>query len=247
MKQTFLFFTVVCLLVCTGQGFATLTPTFDADLSEWVGPDVVNLGTRPDPDGGSYTLLAAWDETNLYLGMDRSNTSRYLDDGDGWGLIDSFFVAFDVDGVIGSGASVDGYSRANFGGDYLPDYFVYYAGGPHWYEHSSWNGSSMDWLGWTDSGAVYGNPGWGDDDEFAISLTNVGGDDGQVMIWAWMTRENNGYVETSWPSGDTSTWSEETGTVPPVFGDGFLLTIPEPATMAMFGLGSLLLALRRKK
>ena len=239
MKKVVLFIVVLCMLLYTGQVFAALTPTFDADLVEWVGPDVVDLGVRSDPDGGSYQLLATSDATNLYLGMERGATSRYLGD-TGWDD-DSFFVAIDVDGVIGSGATSDGYGRADFVGDYLPDFFLYYAGGPQWHESSSWNGSSMDWLGWTEDGAIYG-----DDDEFAIGLDGIGSGDGEVMIWAWMTREGNGYVETSWPSGDTSTYIDP-DTFPPAFGDGVVLdVVPEPATMALLGLGSLL-AIRRKK
>lgn len=217
---------------------SAFTLTWDCDVSEFTGPEVTDLGTRNAPDGGTYQLLAASDAANLYLGMERGNTSRYLDDGDGWGLIDSFFVAIDVDGVAGSGATGDGYGRVNFGGTYLPDFFLYYAGGPHWHESSAWNGSGHDWLGWTQDGASYGNPGWGDDDEFAIGLDGIGGGDGEVMVWAWMTREGNGWIEAAWgfDGGDH-----------PTAGDGIMLSVvPEPATMALLGLGSLAV-FRRKR
>ena len=234
MKKILLVWGTFCVLFCTGQVFA-LTVTFDSVLDEWIGDDVVNLGTEAAPDGGSYTLLATWDAANLYMGMDRDSSDRYLGD-TGWDN-DSFFVAIDTDGVAGSGATQDGYGRMNFGGTMLPDFIIYYAGGPNWYESSTWNGSSWDWNGWTDSGAIYGSSDAQPDDEFAISLSNIGGFH-EVMVWAWMTRESNGWIEASWPGGP---WGEG-----PTVGNGIM--IPEPATVNLLGLGSMLLtSIRRRK
>jgi hypothetical protein len=238
MKKV-LFFTAVCALLYAGQ-VSALTVTFDADLGEWVGADVANLGTRGGPDNGSYIMLSTSDATNLYLGMERGATERYLGDTD---LVnDSFFVAIDVDGVANSGATAAGYGNVSFGGTYRPDLIYYFEGGPSWYQKTSWNGTGWNWDGWSDSGVIYGNPGWGDDDEFAFALDSIGGSDGQVRIWAWMTREDNNWVESYWNGESTDYGAAES----PNLVDGIVLSIPEPATMVLLGLGSLAM-LRRKK
>lgn len=237
MEKALLILLVLCMLFGAGPALA-LTIGFDASLDEWVGPDVVSLGTQ-SAHGGSYELLATSDADNLYLGMERGNIDRYLGDGDPWtDPVDSFFVAIDVDGIAGSGATTDSYGRVTFSGNMLPDFFLYYSGGPHWHESSSWNGTSMDSLGWTEDGAIYGNPGWGDDDEFSIGLDGIGSGDGEVMVWAWMTREANGWVEAAWGgvTGDQ-----------PTFGDGVALSVvPEPATISLLAMGGFGL-LRRKR
>lgn len=243
MKKVLLFLAAVCMLSYVEQ-VSALTVTFDADLGEWVGPDVVNLGTRGGPDGGSYTMLATSDAVNLYLGMDRSNTNRWLGDGDGWSNpgCDSFFVAIDVDGIAGSGGTTAAYGNVSFGGTYRPDLIYYFEGGPSWYQKTSWNGTGWNWDGWSDSGVMYGNPGWGDDDEFAFALNSIGGNDGQVRIWAWMTREENNWVESYWNGESTDYGAAES----PNLGEGIVLSIPEPATMILLGLGSAIM-LRCKK
>lgn len=62
-----------------GQALA-LTLTQDGLLTEWVGDEINNLGAEPAPDGGSYTLLATWDGTDLHLGVDRASSGRELGD-----------------------------------------------------------------------------------------------------------------------------------------------------------------------
>ena len=210
---------------------ADFTPTFDGILDEWGG--TLNLGTEPGIDAGNYTLLTGWDATNLYFGMDRDSTDRYL--GDTGGDNDSFFVAIDVDGIAASGANQDGYARMDFGGSMLPDVIYYFTGNGGWYEWNSWNGASWDWQGWSDSGTYYGYQEDNPDDELTIPLANIGGSE-EVMVWAWMTREGNTNVEASWPTGYT-------GDEPnPVFGDG--IAIPEPMTLAGLLIG---LALLRRR
>ena len=237
----------LCMVVCTAQASA-LTVNFDADLEEWTGADVTDLGTRAAPDGGSYTLLASYDADNFYLGMDRGDTERYLGD-TGWDN-DSFFVAVDVDGTAASGGATGAYGIASFGGTYLPDLIYAFEGGPHWYHTFTWDGSSfVDNSDWGQSGVIYGGPTWGDDDEFALDPASIGGEDGEVRIWAWMTREGNegGYIEASWPSGKTSIWDEQTQSAThPTFGDGVVL-VPEPTTLALLGLGSLAMTLKRRR
>lgn len=188
----------------TGQGFA-LDVTFDSVLNEWVGDEINNLGTQPAPEGGSYTLLAVWDGTEFIVAMDRDSSNRYLGD-TGW-ADDSFFLAIDTDGIPYSGAALDGYQRMNFAGPMLPDVIYSFAGGPNWYESSTWNGTGWDWNGWTDSGAIYGTSESQPNDELFVdilnkSIHNLSGAS-ELHIWAWMTREGNGWIEASWPGGYT--------------------------------------------
>jgi hypothetical protein len=208
MRKVLLLLAVLCVVFYTGQVLA-LTVTFDSVLDEWVGDEVNNLGTEPAPDGGSYTLLAVWDGANFSIGMDRDSSDRYL--GDTWWENDSFFVAIDTDGVEGSGSSLDGYSRMSFGGPMLPDVIYYFAGGNNigqddWYESSTWNGTGWDWNGWTNFGTMYGTNDAAPDDEISVDIVAkapaVSGAN-ELLVWTWMTREGNDFVEASWPRGHT--------------------------------------------
>lgn len=232
---------VLAVLVSTGTASA-LTPTFDGLLGEWWGdPGTVDLGSQPAPDVGGYNLLANWDATDLYLGMARDSSDRYL--GDTYWDNDSFFVAIDVDGVPNSGASSDGYSRMNFGGagcEMLPDVFYAYAGGGGWHEWASWNGGGWDFQPWSNAGTYYGWSDTNPDDELGIPLANIGGS-ADVMVWAWMTRERGGdpppiWVEASWPAGATGEG--------PTMGCGINL-VPEPASLLILLGGAGLLRRRR--
>ena len=71
---------ILAAVMLASSASAALTPAFDGLLDEWVGPDVTNLGSQPGPDFGTYTLLSTWDADNLYFGMDRDTTDRYLGD-----------------------------------------------------------------------------------------------------------------------------------------------------------------------
>ncbi|HOQ04581.1 MAG TPA: PEP-CTERM sorting domain-containing protein [Anaerohalosphaeraceae bacterium] len=225
---------LVCLLTAAVP-VSAFTPVLDGILNEWTGPGIVNLGTQPGIDTGTYALLAGWDDSNLYIAVDRNSTNRYL--GDDYWAHDSFFFAIDTDGIAGSGASQDGYGILSFAGTMRPDFIYCYAGGAGWYETCNWTGTYWNWNGWTNAGTYYG---WNEDypnDEMTIPLSVIGGSR-QVMVWAWMTREGiYDTVDASWPAGTTG--------YRPVFGDGAM--IPEPASLTLFGLGGLLLAVRRKK
>ncbi|MBN1766312.1 MAG: immunoglobulin domain-containing protein [Sedimentisphaerales bacterium] len=202
----------MAVIFMTSQALA-LTLVLDGNLTEWVGDEVNNLGTEPAPDGGSYTLLATWDGTDVYLAIDRDSSNRYLGD-TGWDN-DSFFIAFDTDGIADSGADWDGYSRMNFAGPMKPDVIYYYAGGPSWYERSVWNGGTWDWQGWTDADSYYGYSETHPDDELVPDLlTQAPGLSGasELMVWAWMTREGNGFAECTWPRWASGFYTQ-------VFGD----------------------------
>jgi hypothetical protein len=224
---------LLCLLAAAGQTWA-LTASLDGVLDEWTGSGVLNLGTQPGIEMGSYTLLAGWDADNLYIAVNRNSTDRYL--GDNYWTDDSFFLAIDIDGLPNSGSNKDGYGILSFAGPMLPDLIYCYAGGSGWYETCSWNGSGWNWNGWTNAGTYYGWNESNPDDEMTIPLSAIGGSP-QVMVWGWMTREGvYDYVDASWPGGYTG--------LGVVFGDGIL--IPEPITAALLGLGGLVLAIRKK-
>lgn len=224
----------IVMLIAASAAYA-ITPTLDGDLSEWTGQGVYDLGSQSAPDGGIYQILITYDANNMYIGVNRDSSDRYLGD-TAWDN-DSFFFAIDTDGVASSGAQTDGYARVSFDGTYLPDQFYYFAGGPNFYESSTWNGSTHTWNGWTESGAVYGYQEANPDDELTIPYTAMGGSN-NVMVWSWMTREGNGYAEASWPDGNTGTQ--------PTFGDG-VMTIPEPASVVMLLLGGSLAVFMRRR
>lgn len=221
-------------------GAFALTPVLDRDLSEWVGPDVGTLGVQPAPDGGTYEILYTFDASNFYLGIDRSSSGRYLGD-IGW-TDDSFFFMIDVNGGGGGGAALDGYSRMNFAGPLLPDYGYYFAGGNDanggWHERNAWDSGAgaWNWLGWrSDPYAIYGQPAsTGLDDEIMIPLSELGGAT-EFTVWAWMTREGNGYLEATWPAGAS-------GPDPGTMTDG--IYIPEPSALLLLALGATLLRRR---
>ncbi len=229
MKHLFALVLVGVLASSASAGFA---PTFDGILGEWTGPDVASLGTQPGPDGGTYELLVGFGDFDLFFGMARDDTDRYLGD-TGWDN-DSFFIAVDTDGVPGSGGGFGSYGRVDFGGTMLPDRIYNYAGGSGWYELATWNGGGWDY-GWSDAGTYYGWQEGNADDELAMPFADIGGD-ANVTIWGWMTREGNANVEASWPAGYTGDH--------PTFGEGILL--PEPATIALLGFGGLVLLRRRR-
>lgn len=219
-------------------GAYALTPTLDRDLSEWTGPDVGSLGSRPAPDGGTYEILYTFDASNLYLGIDRTSSGRYLGDV-GWDD-DSFFFAVDFDGAANSGATLDGYQRMNFAGALRPDMIYYFTGGNEayggWHERSSFDSAgNITWEGWrADPLAYYGRSDAGTDDELVIPLSEIGNAT-EVTVWAWMTREGNGYLEATWPDGAT-------GADPQTMTAGIL--IPEPSALVLLALGGLMLRRR---
>jgi hypothetical protein len=228
MKKGILVLGILSVIGFCSQAWA-LTPALDGILYEWTGPEVLNLGTQTASGGGSYTLLATWDATNLYIGVDRNSTDRYL--GDTYLVHDSFFVAIDVDGLAGSGGLSDGYSTVDFNGARRPDFVYNYAGGEGWYESCSWNGSGYNWLGWSNAGTFYGWSESNPNDEITIPLSAIGGSH-NVMIWAWMTIEGvYNSTTASWPAGSTGT--------SPTFGEGVLIErldlphTPDPAVSAV--------------
>lgn len=236
MKRALIMLSVAGMLLWASP-LPALTINYDGQLTEWTGDEINNLGTRPAPDGGSYTFLAAWNGSALHLGMDRSSSGRYLGDD---GANDSFFVAIDTDGVADSGADQDGYTRVNFDGPMKPDIIYYFAGGSGWYERGLWTGTDWSWLGWTDGGgeSYYGYQPENPDDEITPDLLfqqpSLSGES-ELMVWAWMTREAQGNVTASWPDGHTGN-QPTFGDPIPIRDEETLLLLPDtptPADMAV--------------
>jgi len=222
-------------VLATAGAASALTPVQDGVLGEWWGdPTVIDLGSEPAPDGGGYNLLVSSDLTDLHIGMARDSSDRYLGETN-WDN-DSFFLAIDTDGTPGSGAPNGAYGRLDFGGTMRPDRMYAYAGGAGWYEICVWDGANWTYPGWSDAGTFYGHDDTYPDDELSVPLADIGGS-ANVMIWAWMTREENAWIEASWPSGSTGDH--------PTMGDGII--VPEPMTMVLLLAGGVGLLLRRRR
>ncbi|ARN55955.1 PEP-CTERM sorting domain-containing protein [Sedimentisphaera salicampi] len=244
---------VLSLSLCSFGDYITI----DSDLSDWAGIDYTDQGTKSGPDGGSYSLRTTYDSQNLYIAVDRSSTGRILGDtgtnydDTSYSPDDSFFLAFDVDGITDSGGSsnvtlangeTDGMS-ISFGGDNLPDIIYAFSGGGNWFTYSTWNGS--EWTGDADNwvepedssiGVSYGDSG-NDGDEFAIPLQDIGSPSGDIMAWAWMAKESHYYIEAA--------WGFSSGAQPTAY-DGMSVAVPEPFTLGLLGIGSIALRRRRK-
>ncbi len=176
---------------CFGTTYTTII--LDGILSEWEADE--EMGTASF-DGKNFKFWHTWDDTYLYLGFDRETTDWFLgDDPDDL----SFFVAIDIDQISGSGGTSDGYGRVNFtNSNYLPEYIYYYAGGVGWYERSHWNGSSWDWLGWSNANTYYGWSSDYPDDEMAIPFSDIG-NPSSTAIYAWFTKEGDSEVQGTYP------------------------------------------------
>ncbi len=153
-------------------------------------------------DNANYDLYITWDETYLYIGINRS-----VADGDNRFLGDnaenlSLFVAIDTDQIPGSGATQDGYQTVTWAtGSYQPEYTFCFAGGPNWGEWNHWNGTGWDWNGWFNDLGVYGTSTGNEDDELFIPWSYIG-NPFFVTIRVWITEEfaNDMEVLASWPS-----------------------------------------------
>jgi len=188
---------LISLLFICSLAFATTynTVSWDGVIDEWDADE--EMGTEVY-DSKNFTFWLTWDDTNIYLGLERETADWFL--GDNAGNL-SLFVAFDTDQTLNSGGTTDGYARVNFGNDnYLPEEIYYYAGGAGWYESSSWNsGTSIwDWNGWTDANTFYGYDATHLDDEMAISFADLGSPT-SLGVYAWLTEEGGTDILASWP------------------------------------------------
>ena len=153
-------------------------------------------------------------------------------------------MALDIDGIPGSGGTIDGYQRMNFGGTMLPDIVYCYAGGSGWWEKAFWDGTEWNWPGWSNAGTYYGWSDTNPNDELAIPLVDIGRS-ADIEVWAWMTREFGGdmlplAVHASWPAGATGSGDPEQ----PTMYDGIMVPTPEPASL--LGMALLGLLIRRR-
>ncbi len=164
----------------------------DGDMGDWAIDEDMEAY-------GSYTLYLTWDATNLYLGL----TGATL--GDTGGQDKSFFACFDTDLTPGSGAAADGYGNVTFDPNLFgPEYCYYFAGGVGWYEWSTWNGSAWGWNGWRNDGTYYnwpGNPAPVPGSELTILRSDIG-NPSAVGVVAWLTPEESGTLQASWPTAN---------------------------------------------
>ncbi len=202
-------FIICTLFLITRILYATTynTPTLDGNLSDWAKDELIDANDCNifAPSQASYVLYITWDATNLYIGIDRSSTGRFLGDTDG--TDDSLFVAIDTDQINGSGAGSDNYGRVTFDdANSLPEICYCFAGGSGWYEWSFWDGSSWDLQGWFNNGTYYGwnNPG-NENDELSIPWLNLGYPT-TIRLYLWITQEADGFpgtfVEDVFPLGN---------------------------------------------
>jgi uncharacterized repeat protein (TIGR01451 family) len=183
---------ILVLTASLASATAYHTIVVDGDLSDWDADEFM------ETDGG-YDLYVTWDADNIYLGL----TGAYL--GDDPVQDRSFFVCFDTDLTPLSGAAADGYGSVNFDTNlFAPEACYYFAGGAGWYEWSTWNGTSWDWMGWRDDGTFYhwpANPAPLPGSEFTIIRAEIGNPSAVGMV-AWVTPEQPvpGSLEASWPT-----------------------------------------------
>jgi len=200
-------YSIGLMLALIGSGWATTysTPTLDGDLTDWAGDELIDANDCNACGVGqfAYALYVTWDATNLYVGVGRRSTGRYL--GDTAWTDDSFFVAIDTDQTNGSGATDDpsdeDFNKTITFGDpnSLPDYFYAFAGGGGWFKRYNWTGSAWNPIGWTNAGTYYGwnNPN-NYNDELTIPWSEIGSPS-TIRLYAYMTREQNDWIEDVWP------------------------------------------------
>ena len=193
---------VVSLALLPGVvlGLTYTTPTTTDGVIESATP--VLGGTEWETDeyidtDGSTDFYMTWDSTHIYFAI----TGPLADleektDGHEW------FIAIDTDLTPGSGATMDGYGKVTFSGDYLPEFILYFAGGVGWYETSEWDTATSSWVwrGWTDS-CSYG--GWVNNttSEICIARSDFGNPD-TIAVCSWITDEGQSEVLASYPSAN---------------------------------------------
>lgn len=234
----------------------TLDGSLDVDYGAPLATDPSGDLASPGPadwQGVAWTdltaLYATNDATYLYVFI----SSPLLDQDGSLGTVSegSYGLAIDVNGSSAGGPSDPWGNAITFTQLGLPDFAVRgNVNGDQWTELLTWDGSA--WTGfatnWGGIGGADPNVALGDDSgvELRIALADLGlsaGDTVNLFAFATQSSGSKGAYDTV-PADDQSTgWDDSTTQAASVA----YLIVPEPASLALCGIGGLLLASRCRR
>ncbi len=137
------------------------------------------------------SLFLTWDSQTLYVAF----RGRNLATGD-------FFVHLDTDGVAGSGASRDSWSRIGFSSARRPEYSVAVEGGGNSMQLNHWTGTAWTYTAYgSHSGSSY--EGWSGNllTELRIPWSELGNPT-QLALCAGFTQEATQVTVLAWPQAN---------------------------------------------
>jgi len=141
----------------------------------------------------THDLYITWDVNNLYIGFYSMDLN----------LEGDFFVNIDTDQTSGSGATTGSWGRADFAGDYLPEYQIAIEGGGGSMQVNNWDGSSWNYPGNGTIGSSY--EGWASNGftEISIPWADLGNPLG-IAVSAHVSAEESDNIPEIFPGLNTS-------------------------------------------